>query len=438
MLRSGDPGGGRAALLGVLASGYGTVPALGPALDPGRGVWTSASGGELPHSQALSLPGLAHPVQVSFTSHGVPSVQAADDHDLFLALGYLHARFRLAEMDLERRLGEGRLAQLAGPSALGSDKFELRLGLLRTAQREWAQMPRSSPAAQALLAYSRGVNDYLAQLRRDGQWPALFSLAGVYPAGWTPVDSLVIQGDLTQELDFTTTPLDYALLERALGAGADHGLVPGPAAEPAAPLRPRPLPKAGPRPAPPGRGQSSAARTPPAGHPPRPPPPGGPPRPSAGLPGPRGRGEGRGCAARPAEPACRAVHGYPDSNAWAANGPEVRAAGPCWPATRTCRRPSRRSGTRSRWHAPGWPVSGVSVPGLPGILLGHNQHIAWSLTDTQNQAALFYTEKTSKARPGQYFWDGAWRRMRQVQYTIASAAARRCRSPWTSPCTARS
>ena len=76
-----------AALLGVLAAGYGTVPALGPALDPGRGVWTSASGGELPHSQALHLPGLAHPVQVSFASHGVPSVRAASQHDVFLALG---------------------------------------------------------------------------------------------------------------------------------------------------------------------------------------------------------------------------------------------------------------------------------------------------------------------------------------------------------------
>ena len=61
------------------------------------------------------------------------------------------------------------------------------------------------------------MNDYLAQVRRDRQWPALFSLAGVYPGDWTPVDSLVIQGDLTQELDFTTTPLDYALLERSLG-----------------------------------------------------------------------------------------------------------------------------------------------------------------------------------------------------------------------------
>ena len=84
-------------------------------------------------------------------------------------------------MDLERRLGEGRLAQLAGPTALASDEFELRLGLLRTAELEWAEMPKASPTAHALMAYSRGVNDYLAQLRASGQWPAIFSLTGVYP-----------------------------------------------------------------------------------------------------------------------------------------------------------------------------------------------------------------------------------------------------------------
>src|SRR5215469_6347571 len=168
-----------AAVLALFAFGYGPVPALGRALDPGHGAWTSAAGGQPIHSQTLSLPGLAHPVTVAFTSHGVASVRAAGDNDAFLALGYLHARFRLTEMDLERRLGEGRVAQLAGPAGLASDKFELRLGLLRTAQQEWAAMPRSSPAAQALLAYSRGVNDYLTQVRADGHWPAIFGLTGV-------------------------------------------------------------------------------------------------------------------------------------------------------------------------------------------------------------------------------------------------------------------
>ena len=128
----------------------------------------------------------------------------------------MHAKFRLSEMDLERRLGEGRLAQLAGPSDLSSDEFELRLGLLRTAQNEWART--TGQARAALLAYAQGVNDDIAAVRAAGDWPAVFTLTGTYPAPWTPVDSLVIQGVLTQELDYTTGPLDEAVLARSLGA----------------------------------------------------------------------------------------------------------------------------------------------------------------------------------------------------------------------------
>ncbi len=435
-----------AALLGVLAFGYGTVPALGPALDPGRGVWTSASGGELPRSQALSLPGLGHAVQVSFTGHGVPSVRAASQHDVFLAEGYLQARFRLAQMDLERRLGEGRLAQLAGPPAVSSDKFELRLGLVRTAEREWALMPRSSPAAQDIVAFSRGVNDDLAQLRRDRQWPALFSLAGVYPGDWTPVDSLVIQGDLTEQLDFTTTPLDYALLERALGAKRAMAWFPVLPPNDQHPYDPGPYRKAGLAPLQSSMSTSNSSATKTA----RPAPSrsraasgasaaGVPASQSASVPASGPAGVASSGSAQAGAAAASAlldavnalppgqVHAYPDSNAWAANGPAVAggrsmlAGDPHLPQT-----------IPSIWYqvalsAPGYAVSGASVPGLPGVLLGHNRHIAWSLTDTQNQATLFYTERTSRSRPGEYFWDGAWRRMRQVHYTIAvrGAAAQR-------------
>ena len=320
-----------AALLVLLGVGFRVIPALGPALDPGRGAWASAAQATTPHSQSLRLPGLARPAWVSFTSQGLASISATSDRDAYLALGYVHARFRLTQMDLERRLGEGRLAQLAGPGAVSSDQFELRLGLLRTAREEWAAMPKSSAAAQDLVAYARGVNDYLAQLRADHQWPAVFSLTGVYPGNWTPVDSLVVQGDFTQGLSFTTAPLDYSLLERSLAPGQ--------------------------------------------------------------------------------------VHEYPDSNAWAVNGGKaaggvVLAGDPHVPQT-----------LPSFWFqvaltAPGLAVSGVSTPGMPAVLLGHNASIAWSATDTENQSTLFYDEKTSKSRPGQYFWRGRWRTMQRVHYTI--------------------
>jgi penicillin G amidase len=400
------------AVLGLLAFGYGPMPALGRALDPGRGAWASAAGGVPVRSQTLTLAGLAHPVSVVFTSHGVPSIRAAGQDDAFLALGYLHARFRLTEMDLERRLGEGRIAQLAGPSAVPSDEFELRLGLLRTAQREWAAMPRSSPAARALLAYSRGVNDYLAQVRADGQWPSVFALAGVYPRDWTPVDSLVLQGILTQELDFTTTPLDYALLERSLGRARTMAWFPvlPPRPVPQSPYDPGPYRYRGLVPIAPQASTAAPASQPAATT-------------GAGPATESGGGAGAAVAAASVLSEMNGlpaglVHRAPDSNAWAVNGGAVAggvamlAGDPHLPQT-----------IPSIWYqaalaAPGLAVTGVTVPGLPGVLIGHNSHIAWSLTDTQNQATLFYTEQTSARRPGEYFWRGAWHPMRQVRYTI--------------------
>ena len=91
-----------------------------------------------------------------------------------------------------------------------------------------------------LTSYAKGVNDYLAQLRANGQWPAEFSLAGVYPARWTPVDSLAIQGYLAQELDYTTSPLDYAVLAGSLGIGRTMRWFPVQAAGPGHPFDPGP------------------------------------------------------------------------------------------------------------------------------------------------------------------------------------------------------
>ena len=74
-----------------------------------------------------------------------------------------------------------------------SDEFELRLGLARTARNEWARItedPGQDAARQALIAYAQGVNDDIAQVRAAGDWPAIDTLTGAYPAPWTPVDSL--------------------------------------------------------------------------------------------------------------------------------------------------------------------------------------------------------------------------------------------------------
>ena len=87
-------------------------------------------------------------------------------------------------------------------------------------------MPASSPAAQALVAYAQGVNDLIGQRQRAHQLPALYGLTGAGLRDWTPVDSLVVQELLTQQLDFDTFPLDQAIFA-SRWAPPQRGLVPG-------------------------------------------------------------------------------------------------------------------------------------------------------------------------------------------------------------------
>jgi penicillin G amidase len=391
-----------AAVLVLCAAGFAGVPAIGRALDPGRGAWASAAGGELPKPAVLNAAGLTGPALVSFDPHGIATVQAGRLADAMLALGYLHARLRLTQMDLQRRVAEGRLSQIVGAGALPSDRFELRLGLLRTARREWAALPRNGTEARLLTAYARGVNDYLAQLRSSGQWPAAFSLAGVYPARWTPVDSLAVQGYLAQEIDYTTSPLDYAVLAGSLGLGRTMRWFPVLPAGPGQPFDRGPY-RAG-RLAPPGAAVASRRATA-SGSPAV--------APSAAVVRSAqaalalSRNLPRGQAAR-----------QPLGGAWAVNGPKVRGGGSMLAGTAALPGLFPSGWFQAAVTAPGYDVTGVSLPGLPGIFIGHNKRIAWTLTDAQSQSALYYVERTSRGRAGDYFWHGQWRPMRRLRYAI--------------------
>lgn len=407
------------ALLVTLTTGFGPVPALGRALNPGRGVWTSGADAEPVRSERLSLPGLHGPVTVRFSSSGVSSIDARSDTDLFAALGYVHARFRLTQMDLQRRLGSGRLAELIGPAAVSSDQAELRLGLRRTAEAIWAKTPRDSASGTALLAYARGVNTWLATARASHRWPALFSLTGVHPKDWTPVDSLTVQEVLTEDLSFTTAPLDYSVLRRSLGAKLTERFFPVQAPNPQRPYDPGPYHESAVVPMPGPDANAGAAATTPPGSQPRGP----------TVPVPENKGRTPHAERSPAAAdhdvlaqisglPVNTTHRFRDSNAWAANG-DLVAHGHAMLAGD----PHLRNTLPAYWYetalrSPGYAVSGFTLPGIPGVLIGHNSHVSWSLTNVQNQSALYYRETTDSAHPGMYYWRGAWRRMKKVRYRI--------------------
>ncbi|MHB8613188.1 MAG: penicillin acylase family protein [Candidatus Dormibacteraceae bacterium] len=375
-----------AAVLYAAYFGTGPLPALGPAFNPVTGAWTMAADAAA-GNETLRLAGLQQPVQVTLESDGTSHIVAQTDHDLFLATGYLHARFRLFQMDLLRRQGEGRLSEVVGKAALDSDRFELQLGLLRTAQVEWnTASPRSREAG---IAYSQGVNDRISEAEINHQLPAMFTLLGYQPKPWTPIDSLIVKGDMTQTLNFTDTPLVMALLNKSLGADLTAQLFPILPPNPQSPYDPGPYP----------------AQAPPA---------------------PIGMAEVTSSEAVAAADVYQRLSSLPAglvatggaSNNWAVAGSRSASGGALMAGD-----PHLHLTLPAIWYqvsmdSPGYHVSGVSIPGTLVVLIGHNRHISWSLTDAQNQQTFFYLEHEDSAHPGQYEWKGAWHNYETVKYEI--------------------
>ena len=133
------------------------------------------------------LPGLSGEVRVYRDAHGVPHIFAPSMNDAARALGYIHASERLYQMEIQRRAGQGRLAEIAGADLVGVDKFIRTLGFYRLATSSFSAL---SPEAQAYYqAYADGVNAFLVS--HKGRLPPEFLILGDDPEPWRPADSLV-------------------------------------------------------------------------------------------------------------------------------------------------------------------------------------------------------------------------------------------------------
>ncbi|MGH7056614.1 MAG: penicillin acylase family protein [Acetobacteraceae bacterium] len=290
-------------------------------------IWLTMSTG----SQKLAIGGLSAPVVIEIDQRGIPFIHAATLTDAATALGYLHARSRMFQMDLMRRLAGGRLAEMFGPIALHSDELMRTLGLARHARETFATLPK--PTKEMLEAYARGVN---AWIRERGRRAAPEYLVFGKPRPWTPVDSLLwgetmslwLSGDWKREL---------ARLELVgkLPRGRILALWPGE-------RNPTPIdaPLAG--------AARKAARL--LGVLPR-------------FPGPF------------TEPQTA-------SNEWALAGRLTTSGAPLLAGD-----PHLALAFPSLWYlvrieTPRHTLVGATAPGIPFVVLGHNRHIAWTFTDT--------------------------------------------------------
>jgi penicillin amidase len=348
---------------------------------------------------AIQVAGLSAPVEVLRDARGVPHLRASSLQDLFFAQGYVTAQDRLWQMDLSRRLAEGELAEVFGERALPLDLENRPLGFRQVSQRALGEL---SPEARApLTAYANGVNAFIAT--HKDRLPIEFHLLSYQPRPWTEVDSLGVALNMAKTLN-TTWGADL-LRERIrakLGPELFADLFPdhSPLDEPVAEL-------------PPGSKLSPQKETvyppptcgdldPNALHTPR-----------ADMrlaPIPRQGGE-----ILEVDPSLSALlseggAGSPvlGSNNWVVSGAHTQSGKPL-----LANDPHLDHSVPSVWYmihlkGPGLSVSGVSLPGLPFVVIGHNERIAWGMTNAGPDVQDLYVESFDTAAPNKYLHNGAW------------------------------
>lgn len=135
----------------------------------------------------LALDGLTAPVSIHRDSSGIPHIVAGNAHDLFFAQGFVTAQDRLWAMEAQRRAAHGTISEIIGERGLKNDTLMRILGMTESAEADWETLDAEAQAA--LTAYAEGVNAFITQA--DGNLPLEFKILGITPQPWTPIDSLV-------------------------------------------------------------------------------------------------------------------------------------------------------------------------------------------------------------------------------------------------------
>ena len=391
-----------AALLFVSARGIGPagVPPLGPLLDPVQGAASSVRFGDLPETEKEQIPGLAADTRVLFDVRGVPHVFAANTRDAYRALGYAVARDRFFQMELTYRAASGTLTELVGARALPLDKEARRLGLGWAAEKKWAASDSASEGRRAMDAFADGVNAYRATMTPE-RTPVEYKLLGAAPmARWEPRHSVYLLMRMALTLAYDPEDLRRTRVASIVGREAANALFPrnSPIQEPIQPVPGRTAPREAwsvlPAPAAPDTSLMLAAA-------------------AASLL------EHTGLAMPGVEQTGDAL----GSNNWAIAPQRTASGGAILSGD-----PHLDLSLPSIWYEAhlvvkdSLDVYGVTFPGAPTIVIGFNQNVAWTFTNTGGDVADYFLEEVDDAvTPTQYRLDGAWQKLTPRVETYRSA-----------------
>ena len=331
----------------------------------------------------LEVKGLTDQVTVRRDERGIPYIDAKNDADLYFAQGYATASDRLFQMDLFRRTARGELAEVltAGPNnvALEQDKQHRLLGFSQAVEAEWDQASAQSKAV--LQAYANGVNAYISSLD-EKSLPPEFRILQYKPRPWAPSDSLIVVKIFFEALS-NTWRLD--VMREALAS-----LPP----EKRAAL----LPETSPMDVlVVGKDAKSTTKSATAVH-----------RPSVSNDTLAELARTQNIVSDALARIGFHAEALAASNNWVVSGKRTVSGKPL-----LANDPHLAASAPPIWHmvhlsAPGVRVAGVTAPGLPGVVLGHNDRVAWGFTNVGPDVQDLYVEKFDPANPKRYMTPAGW------------------------------
>ena len=337
-----------------------------------------------PVSGTARVAGLSAPVEIHRDKDGVPHILGARLEDVHFALGFTHAQDRLWQMELQRRTGQGRLSELFGERTLNTDIFMRTLDLYGHAQRSFANLPEDARAQ--IEAYTRGVNAFMT--RRTGlfepRFPVEFLMLQHQPEPWSPADSMVTAKLLALQL---STNIGHEMLRLALSAqGLNAGEI-GDLMPPDPETRPPTLPNL------------------------------------AQLYPIRRFGPARQASTFPL---VDGLMGEGASNNWVVSGARTRSGKPL-----LANDPHLRLSAPSIWYLAHLGIEGerpsnavgATVPGLPSVVIGRTDHLAWGFTNTGADVQDLFVEKVNPDNPAEYLTPDGWRPFETTQVTVTVKGA---------------
>lgn len=352
---------------------------LGSFLSPQQGIWQNAEPVDQSFDQDLNIEGLKNGVEVYFDDRLVPHIFAEDENDAYFVQGYIHAKFRLWQMEFQTHAAAGRLSEIVGSKALRFDRNQRRMGMVFAAENAVAEMEKDPSTKSAMDAYTAGINAYIKKLKRS-TIPIEYKILGYEPEYWTNLKSALFTKQMTQNLAGFDNDLEMTQAFDLLGEEKFRILYDN-YPDSLYPVIPSSIPyqQLGEIPAAPMGSDSVYLKR------------------------------------YDSIPASEEFKPDPSngSNNWVLSGSKTKTGKPI-----LANDPHLGLSLPSIWfevqiNTPSYNSYGVSFPGLPGVVIGFNDSIAFGFTNAGRDVKDYYEIKFRDASQKEYMFNGEWKTANQ-------------------------